>query len=311
MTTAMSPTAPSSNPGKAATLRRALLSGRTMYFMEAHDGLSALIAQRSGFRALWASGLAISTAIGLRDASEICASEMLKVVERMAEVTTVPILVDVDAGYGNFNNLRLIARRLATYGVAGICVEDKLHPKLNSYCEGAHNLAEIEEFCGRLRAVRDDQGPDGVVIVARTETLIAGRPMDEALERAKAYSEAGADAILIHSKRQDAEEVIEFAARWRGELPLLAVPTTYYRTSAKVLQQAGVAGIIWANHSIRSAMRAMQQTCAEIKANDSIEPVETKVAAMSEIFELLRYSDLERDERNYLPGAIRAQLEAE
>jgi phosphoenolpyruvate phosphomutase len=212
-----------------------------MYFMEAHDGLSALIAQRSGFRALWASGLAISTAIGLRDASEICASEMLKVVERMAEVTTVPILVDVDAGYGNFNNLRLIARRLATYGVAGICVEDKLHPKLNSYCEAAHNLAEMEELCGRLRAVRDDQGPDGVVIVARTETLIAGRPMDEALERAKAYSEAGADAILIHSKRQDAEEVIEFAARWRGELPLLAVPTTYYRTSAKVLQQAGVA----------------------------------------------------------------------
>ena len=177
--------------------------------MEAHNGLSAKIVEEAGFRGIWASGLTISASLGLRDSNEASWTQVLDVLEFMADATTLPILVDGDTGYGNFNNVRRLVRKLGERGIAGVCIEDKLFPKTNSFIGEAQPLADIDEFCGRIKAGKDSQTDDDFVLVARVEALISGRGMDEALRRAEAYHAAGADAILIHSKKSTANEIFE------------------------------------------------------------------------------------------------------
>ncbi len=178
-------------------LRRELVSPNLSFLMEAHNGLSAKIAEEAGFRAIWASGLTMSASLGLRDSNEASWTQVLELLEYMADAVDIPILVDGDTGYGNFNNVRRLVRKLCERGIAGVCIEDKLFPKTNSFIGEAQPLAEIEEFCGRIKAGKDSQTHDDFTLVARVEALISGRGMDEALTRAEAYRAAGADAILI------------------------------------------------------------------------------------------------------------------
>ena len=176
----------------------------------------------------------------------------------------MPILVDGDTGYGNFNNVRRLVRKLCERGLAGVCIEDKLFPKTNSFIGEGQPLADIDEFCGRIKAGKDSQTDDDFVLVARVEALIAGRGMDEALRRAEAYHAAGADAILIHSKRSTADEILAFAERWAGRAPLVIVPTMYYATPTELFREAGISTVIWANHLLRAAIAAMRETAARI-----------------------------------------------
>ncbi|MCW8177612.1 phosphoenolpyruvate mutase [Verminephrobacter aporrectodeae] len=286
---------------------RSISFDEPLFFMEAHDGLSALIAEHTGFKAIWASGLSISTALGRRDASEICPAEMLRVFERIAEVTTVPVLVDADSGYGNFNNARLAARKLAQYSISGMCIEDKLHPKMNSFVGSGQALADAQEFCGKIKAIRD-QGLGNFAVVARTEALISGLGMGEALDRAAAYLDAGADAILIHSKRPDANEIFEFLRQWEGRCPVVVVPTTYYQTPASELIRAGARGVIWANHSIRASVAAMKKACESIREQGGVQHLESNVESLGGLFKLLDYEELASAEKRYLPpmGGVRA-----
>src|SRR5580698_1852691 len=197
-------------------LRSLLVSPTLSFLMEAHSGLSAKIVEEAGFAGIWASGLSISASFGLRDNNEASWTQVLDVIEFMADATSLPILVDGDTGYGNFNNVRRLVRKLGERGAAGVCLEDKLFPKTNSFLGERQKLADINEFCGRLRAGKDSQTDSSFSIVARTEALISGHPMEEALRRAEAYHAAGADAILVHSKRKDASEITGFMRRWDG-----------------------------------------------------------------------------------------------
>src|ERR1700761_5830642 len=135
-------------PQPAASLRDLILSNDLSFLMEAHDGLSAAIAARSGFRGLWASGLSISSALGYRDANEASWTQVVDVVERMVDATGIPVLVDGDSGFGNFNNARLLAKKLEQRGAAGVAIEDKGFPKMNSFVGDRHPLADIAEFSG-------------------------------------------------------------------------------------------------------------------------------------------------------------------
>src|SRR5689334_3020196 len=213
-----------------AALRRELLSPGLSFLMEAHNGLSAKIVEEAGFAGIWASGLSISAALGVRDNNEASWTQVLEVLEFMADATRLPILVDGDTGYGNFNNVRRLVRKLCQRGIAGVCIEDKLFPKTNSFIGEAQPLADIDEFCGRIKAGKDSQTDDDFSIVARVEALISGHGMEEALRRAEAYHAAGADAILIHSKRANAGEILDFAAQWQNRCPVVIVPTMYYAT---------------------------------------------------------------------------------
>jgi phosphoenolpyruvate phosphomutase len=287
----------------STTLRELILSNDLSFLMEAHDGLSAAIAERAGFRGLWASGLSISSALGYRDANEASWTQVVDVVERMVDATNIPVLVDGDSGFGNFNNARLLAKKLEQRGASGVAIEDKGFPKMNSFIGDRHPLAEIDEFCGRLKAVKDTTGPD-FVLVARIEALIAGHGLDEALTRAHAYAKAGADAILIHSRKAVADEILAFAKEWNNKLPVVIVPTKYYRTPVDAYRKARISTVIWANHTMRAAIAGMRDICGRIQSEESIAGIEDQVAGLDELFNLIGYDELAQAEELYLPKQI-------
>src|ERR1700739_2265375 len=195
---------------------RAMLEGKeTSFIMEAHNGLSARIVEEAGFAGIWASGLAMSSQFGVRDNNEASGTQVIEQLEFMSDASSLPILLDGDTGYGNFNNLRRLVRKLEQRGIAGVCIEDKQFPKTNSFLNGERQpLADIAEFCGEIAAGKDTQTDPNFSNVARVEALIAGWSMDEALRRAEAYRLAGADAILIHSKLSKPDEIVTFAKEW-------------------------------------------------------------------------------------------------
>jgi phosphoenolpyruvate phosphomutase len=270
--------------------------------MEAHGGLSARIVEEAGFRGIWGSGLAISAWMGVRDNNEASWTQVLDVVEFMSDATTIPILLDADTGYGNFNNVRRLVRKLEQIGVAAMCIEDKLFPKTNSFIDGeAQPLADVQEFCGKIMAAKDSQTDPDFCVVARVEALIAGWDMDEALQRAEAYHRAGADAILMHSKISTPDQILVFMQAWGNTCPVVIVPTMYYNTPVEVFEQAGVSLIIWANHLIRSSIKAMQETAARIHATQSIAELEADIVPVKEIFRLQNAAELKEAEKRYLP----------
>jgi phosphoenolpyruvate phosphomutase len=295
------------NPGadpvsRAARLRSCLTSPDLAFIMEAHSGLSAKIVEEAGFEGVWASGLSISAMLGLRDSNEASWTQVLEVLEFMADATTLPILVDGDTGYGNFNNVRRLVRKLGERGIAGVCLEDKLFPKTNSFLGERQPLADVAEFCGRIRAGKDAQTDNNFSIVARTEALISGHSMDEALRRAEAYHAAGADAILVHSKKKDAAEIIGFMERWDRRCPVVIVPTMYYATPAETFRQAGISLVIWANHLMRASVSAMRDAAFRIAESESLVEVEGRVISVREIFRLTGNDELEEAQRRYLPA---------
>jgi phosphoenolpyruvate phosphomutase len=287
---------------RAAKLRNCLMSPDLAFIMEAHSGLSAKIVEEAGFQGVWASGLSISAMLGLRDNNEASWTQVLDVLEFMADATTLPILVDGDTGYGNFNNVRRLVRKLGERGIAGVCLEDKIFPKTNSFLGERQPLADIAEFCGRIRAGKDSQTDDSFSIVARTEALISGHSMDEALRRAEAYHAAGADAILVHSKKNHAAEITGFMERWDRRCPIVIVPTMYYATPAETFRRAGISLVIWANHLVRASIAAMRDTASRIAATESLLEVEGRVTSVREIFRLTGNDELEEATRRYLPA---------
>ena len=288
---------------RCTALREQIFAPELNFLMEAHNGISAKIAEEAGFKGLWASGLTISTSLGLRDSNEASWTQVLDVLEYMADATTLPILVDGDTGYGNFNNVRRLVKKLCDTHIAGVCIEDKLFPKTNSFIGERQPLADMDEFCGRIKAGKDSQTDDDFVLVARVEALISGHSMEEALLRAEAYHAAGADAILIHSKRSTATEILEFTERWANRAPLVIVPTMYsMNTPTQVFRDAGISTIIWANHNMRSAISAMRETSRQIFEDQSLHEVEGRVVPVKEIFRLVGNAELEAAERRYLPG---------
>ena len=305
MTTGASPsTGPAGGSvSKATRLRSLLLSPELTFLMEAHDGLSAKIVEEAGFPAIWASGLTVSAALGVRDSNEASWTQVLEVLEFMSDATSVPILLDGDTGYGNFNNVRRLVRKLCQRGVAAVCLEDKLFPKTNSFIGEHQPLADVDEFCGKIKAGKDSATEPDFSIVARVEALIAGRGLDEALRRAEAYHAAGADGILIHSKRQTADEILTFAAEWAGRAPLVIVPTMYYATPADAYRQAGISVVIWANHNLRASISAMREVSRRIRDEESLVGVEGAIASVRDVFALAGNWELEEAERRYLGPA--------
>ena len=285
---------------KAQRLRELITTPELEFLMEAHNGLSARIVEEAGFAGIWASGLAISAQFGVRDNNEASWTQVVDVLEFMSDATNIPILLDGDTGYGNFNNMRRLVRKLEQRHIGGVCIEDKIFPKTNSFIAGERQpLAEVEEFCGKIAAGKDSQQDDDFCIVARVEALIAGWDIREALRRAEAYRRAGADAILIHSKLSRPDQILEFAAEWANRAPLVIVPTKYYSTPVQVFRKAEISVVIWANHLLRAGIQAMQHTARQIHDTQSLTEIEDRVASVDEIFRLQGADELAEAERRY------------
>jgi phosphoenolpyruvate phosphomutase len=278
-----------------------LQSDELKFLMEAHNGLSARIVREAGFRGIWASGLSISAQFGVRDNNEASWTQVVDVLEFMADASDLPILLDGDTGYGNFNNMRRLVRKLEQRGIAGVCIEDKQFPKTNSFLNGERQpLADIKEFAGKIAAGKDTQNDPNFSIVARVEALIAGWGMEEALQRAEAYRLAGADAVLIHSKLSRPDEIVTFAREWAGRGPIVIVPTRYYSTPTEVFREAGISLVIWANHMVRSAISAMQSVAREVHASQTLVNIEDRIVSVNEIFRLQDADEYSAAERLYL-----------
>ena len=282
-------------------LRDLLESPRVEQILEAHNSLSATIVEEAGIPGLWASSLTLSCAAGLRDNSELTMTEVLDVLETMTARARIPILFDGDTGYGQFSHFQQLVRKLCLRRVGGVCIEDKVFPKTNSFLRSeGQSLAPIEEFAGKIRAGKDAQTDPDFVVAARTEALIVGLDTAAAIERAERYVDAGADAILIHSKERTFSQVQDFMSKWSGRAPVICVPTTYYSTPMAAFEQAGISLVIWANHMLRAGIGAMQKVANEIGATGTARDLEDAIAPVKEVFRLQDADGLLAGEKVYL-----------
>ena len=287
---------------RTTQFKQLLQSSELEFLLEAHNGVSAKIGEEAGFKALWAGGLCMSAQYGVRDSNEASWTQVLEMLEFMADATSIPILLDGDTGYGNFNNVRRLVHKLEQRNIAAVCIEDKIYPKTNSFINGEkQQLAEIDEFCSRIKAGKDAQKDDDFCIITRVEAFIAGWGLREAMKRAEAYHEAGSDGILIHSALRDPSEILAFKKEWADRSPVIIVPTKYYATPTDVFREAGFSMAIWANHMLRAAIVAYQETAVALMEHQTLVAIEDKVVPVKEIFRLQGASELQEAEERYLP----------
>jgi len=283
-------------------LRERLAGGDLIRAMSAHNPLSAMLAQEAGFDAIWASGFELSAAFGLPDASLITMSQHVEMTRAIADRVSVPILADVDTGYGNAINVIRTVEQYERAGVAAIVMEDKTFPKDTSLRRGGGQaLARVEEFEGKIAAALDGRRSPDFLVVARCEALIAGQGQAEALDRCARYAAAGANAILIHSKAPTPDEVLAFAEAWDGAVPLVLVPTAYPQLDEVAIQAIGKVGIvIYGNHALRAAVAAMQDVFARIRRDGGSHGLGDAVVPVQRLFDLQGMDDLAELERRYL-----------
>jgi phosphoenolpyruvate phosphomutase len=287
----------------AAKLRTLLKRPGAIKAVGAHDALSARLIERAGFDAVWASGFAISASLKcIPDASFITSSEQLEVERNIAQAVSIPIIADCDTGYGNALNVMRTVNDRERAGVAAICIEDNVYPKRCSFYAGVRReLIPIEEHCGKIKAAKAAQIYPEFVIIARTEALIAGWGQEEALKRAEAYAEAGADAVLIHSKSKKFDELKALYKAWSGRVPLVVVPTIFDQATAAELEDAGAKIIIYANQPVRAAIRAMQETLELIKEDTRPGAANDRIVTLPEVYDIVGVPQMEQDEKQFLP----------
>src|SRR6476646_9548106 len=278
----------------ATKLRALLQRPGIIKTVGAHDALSAKLIQLAGFDAIWASGFAISASLKcIPDASFITSSEQLEVERNIA---------DVDTGDGNALNVMRTVNEQERAGVAAICIEDNVYPKRCSFYAGVRReLIPVEEHCGKIRAAKAAQTVPDFVVIARTEALIAGWGQEEALTRAEAYAQAGADAVLIHSKSPTFDELKAVAKAWSGRVPLVVVPTIFDGVTAAELEDSGFKIVIYANQMVRASIRAMRDALDVIKKDTRPGSVNDRIVKLKEVYEIVGVPQMEEDERRFLP----------
>ena len=263
----------------------------------AFDAMSAKLVEIQNFDAVWAGSFAISATHALPDASILTMTEFLHVAQNMSEACNIPVIADCDTGFGGPGNVSHLVKKYEKAGVAGISIEDKTFPKENSLLEkGNQNLISEKEFVAKIIAARDAKQDKNFLLIARTEALIAEKGMEEAKKRATAYEKAGADAILIHSKKESPKEIFEFADSWGGDIPLVVVPTTYPNVKIDELVSHKIKMVIYANQTLRSAYSSMIDTLKKIQ-NDNLGNLDREIAPMKKIFELQKMYDIKEEER--------------
>ena len=264
----------------------------------AFDSMSAKLVEINNFDAIWAGSFAISATHALPDASILTMTEFLNASSNIVESCKIPVIADCDTGYGGPTNVSHTVRKFESAGVSAICIEDKIFPKQNSLLKGGkQKLISEKEFVAKILAAKDAKINDNFMIIARTEALIAEVGMDEAIQRADAYENAGADAILIHSKKETPDEIIEFSELWKGNIPLVVVPTTYPTVSVEELIKNKFKMVIYANQSLRASYLAMNKVLKEIKNSERISEIKQEMTSMEKIFELQEMYEITNQEK--------------
>jgi len=263
--------------------------------------LSALLAEKAGFKMLWASGFGFSTVQGVPDVNLLTLSENVDVLRKILNVTSLPVIADCDSGYGDIVIVQRLVKEYEKIGVKGICIEDNVFPKRCSFYKGVkRELIDVKEHMAKIRVAVDQRLSKKFLIFARTEALIAGLGQKEAMFRAESYAKAGADVVVIHSKQKDASEVLEFARKWRLKTPLAIIPTTYFNTPLQTFIDAGFSYIIYANQLIKSTIGIMEKTLIELKKEKTRRVIDSSIPTLSHVFNLVGVDKIKMLEKKFL-----------
>ena len=268
-------------------LRKQLESKSIVKVCGAYDSMSAKLVEFYGFDAVWAGSFAISAIHNVPDASILTMTEFFTVASNMAHTCDIPVIADCDTGYGDANNVRYLVKKYEDAGIAGICIEDKTFPKQNSLLEkGKNQLLAEKDFVAKILAANEAKQNKAFVIIARIEALISGMGIEQALKRAYAYEKAGADLILIHSKKITPEEIFEFSDSWKGSTPLVVIPTTYYSVNIDELIEHKIKMVIYANQTLRASHFALSKLLKQMASADNMSQFQNQMSSMDDIFKL-------------------------
>ncbi|MBE6270963.1 MAG: phosphoenolpyruvate mutase [Prevotella ruminicola] len=286
---------------RLASLRRLISAKPVVRILESHNGLTGLIAEHTSvevngqhreFDGMWASSLTDSTSKGKPDIEAVDLTTRLHDLNDTLEVTTKPVIYDGDTG-GKLEHFVFTVRTLERLGISAVIIEDKVGLKQNSLfgTDAIQTQDTIEGFCNKIKAGKDAQITRDFMIISRCESLIAGKSVDDALERCHAYVAAGADGVMIHSKNKSGDDIKEFCLRFREKdphTPIVAVPTTYNQFTEEELAEWGINVVIYANHMLRSAYPAMVK-CAEriLETSRSLEASDEYCMPIKQILNLI------------------------
>lgn len=273
-------------------LRNKLKTDQVLQIMGAHNGLGAKLIEKHGFDGIWASGFEISASHAKPDANILTMTEFLEAAKQIAESSSLPVIADCDTGFGDINNVVRMVKEYERVGVSAVCMEDKIFPKTNSFISGRQKLEDIDTFSRKIYAAQNVKLDPNFMVIARIESLIAGEGMDKALERAHAYQAAGADMILIHSKKKTPEEIYEFSHKWDSKTPVVIVPTTYPDITIDEIAKNKINMVIYANQALRAAVKAMETVLKDLKQSGSLMNMEPQLTSMNELFELQGMNDM-------------------
>jgi len=276
---------------KYASFRTLLASGSLIRMCGAHTALGARIAEEAGFDAVWSSSLEVSAARCLPDASILTMSEYLEAARHMQSRLSIPVVADVDTGYGNNLNVARMVQEYEAAGITAVCMEDKLFPKMNSFVGNGQKLLDADSFASKVRTAADARAGSDFMVIARTEALVSGLGVDEALRRGHYYVDAGAEAVLVHSKSSTNTQLLEFLSGWQDRAPVVVVPTTYPSWTASEAARDGVSVVIYANQGLRATVRTLRDTYARILHDGGTSAVEDEIASVKDIFELQNLTD--------------------
>jgi phosphoenolpyruvate phosphomutase len=283
---------------KSEILRKKFEGNSIIKVGGAFDAMSAKLVENSGFDAIWSGSFAISATHALPDASILTMTEFFDAASSMSSACEIPIIADCDTGYGGPSNVIHMVKKYENAGISSICIEDKMFPKQNSILEnGSNDLISQREFVAKILAAKEARIDKDFLIMARVEALISGAGMDEALTRATAYENAGADAILIHSKQKTPDEIFEFTELWKGTTPLVVVPTTYDTVKISELVSHNIKMVIYANQTLRTAHMAMKELLQKMIKAESISEFDEEMSTMQQIFELQEMYNLKNKEK--------------
>ena len=278
-------------------LRNDLESKSILKVGGAFDAMSAKLVENSGFDAIWAGSFGISATHALPDASILTMTEFLNVASNMEDACDIPIIADCDTGFGGPSNVSHMVKKYEKTGIAAICIEDKTFPKQNSFHENTkQELLPEKDFVAKIIAAKEAKENSNFMIIGRTEALISGLGMKEAIKRANAYEKAGADAILIHSKQNSPEEIFEFSESWGGTLPLVVVPTSFPTVKLDELISHKIKMVIYANQTLRATHAIISKVLEQLKNSASINDLSIDMTSMQEIFQLQETYNIKKQE---------------
>jgi len=287
---------------RASMLRELFDKKELVVIVGAHNGMGAKLVERAGFDAVWSSGLEISASYGIPDASLISMYQFVEAARSMNEVINIPVVADCDTGDGNAINVMYMIKRYEEAGIAGVVLEEKKFPKDNSLLDdGRQELLRVEEFEGKIESAKAAQKNPDFMVIARVEALIAGYGQEEAQMRAHRYADAGADAIFIHSKSKNPQEIIEFVNHWDIDVPLVLTPTIYSSLREQEIKELNkVKMVIYANHGMRAAIKAMETVFAKIKKDGGIYDIEEFLVPVKHVFDLQDVPRMKENENKFL-----------